>query len=47
MFQNLMQYMDYGPVSACKTVPVCSCILWVLILSLTDTVLEAAECMVV
>ena len=47
MFQNLMQYMVYVPISVCKIVPVCSDLLWALVLSLTDTVLEATECMLV
>ena len=42
-----MQYMVYGPVSVCKIVPMCSGLLWIPVLSLTDTVSEAAECMVV
>ena len=46
MFQNLMEYMVYVPVSVYKIAPVCSGLLWVLILSLTDTVSEAVECMV-
>ena len=47
MFQNLMQYMAYGPLSVCKNVPVCSGLLWVLVLSLINTVSEAAQCRVV
>ena len=47
MFQNLMQYKVYGPVSECKIVPVCSGLLWELVLILTDTVSEAVVCMVV
>ena len=46
MPQNLMTYMVYGPVSVCKIVPVCSGLLWVLVLSLIDKVSEAIECMV-
>ena len=46
MSQNLMQYVFYGPVSVCKIMPVCSGLLWELVLFLIDTVSEAVECMV-
>ena len=46
MSQNLMQYMVYGPVSVCKIVPVCSGLLWELVLSLSASVSVANECMV-
>ena len=46
MSQNSMQYMFYGPVSVCKIVPVCSGLLWEMVLSLINTVSEAVECMV-
>ena len=38
--------MVYGPVSVCKIAPVCSGLLWALVLSLIDRVSEAVECMV-
>ena len=46
MSQNLMQYMVYEPVSVCKIVPLCSGLLWEMVLSLIDTVSDAVECMV-
>ena len=46
MFQNLMQYMVYGPVSMWMIVPVCFGPLWELVLSLADILSKAVVCMV-
>ena len=46
MFQNLIQYMFYGPVSLCMIIPGCFGLLWELVLSLIDTVSEVVVCMV-